>query len=376
MKGKLSELTKEDKRQICLDLSQVIHEAGEDGLSKSEIFEKFEGNEEYSQSMYVEVLLTDFLDCLGKNNVRRGERRWTRYVVDSQETAESIINDYFDSRMNELDKWELYKDICSYIHENGVVLDTEVSEHFTIELERIYEMNSELIKLNMNVGLDPFNKNSQGTKLRLFDGTLSEILSKIEKLKIEENEKLNRKKSESARNSKMDKKDAKDNKHIIPMDPKTKRIVQRNLLEIIYSDPKSSMTYSKISYEYRQRMGAGIQYNSIDSMLKGVPGVKLHKDYYEVTNIVEALEYVDPLRSKVRIEVGMRKGIKVEYTNMRFSRELGEYNIYILEDDNKYELYIQILDLLLMGASIDEHVTTKVRHAVTSNMSRGMKSIL
>jgi hypothetical protein len=277
----------------------------------------------------------------------------------------------------------LYKDIAEFIEsgDNGVRLDKEIIDEFRIELELLNNMNSNLIVMNVDAALDPFNENSQGIKYRLKELTMNVIQNKVDELKELEAKKLREEKHkqlEKARASRWDKK-SEDNKNLIPLDPEAKKQIQLRLVELIYSDPDSRMNQSKLAFDYQRACGSSIKYSAIESMLRNVPGVSKNKDSYEVKNITEAIKYLDPFKAKVRIEVIFRDGtddMVKYYKNMRLSRSIGEYKVYVLEDWNTYDLYTQIIQLMLNGASIDKNYTDKVNIMLISNMRNGRKSIL
>jgi hypothetical protein len=338
---------------------------------------------DFSVEEYDSVLRNEYIKAIGKHIATIGNKRSTKYVMDDQVTGEELVNNYFDGSMTELDQWLLYKDIAEFIEsgDNGVRLDKEIINEFRIELELLNEMNSNLIVFNSDAALDPFNENSQGIKYRLKELTMNVIQNKVNELEELEAKKLREEKHkqlEKARASRWDKK-SEDNKNLIPLDPETKKQIQLKLVELIYSDPDSRMNQSKIAFDYQRACGNNIKYSAIESMLRNVPGVSKNKDSYEVKNITEAIKYLDPFKAKVRIEVIFRDGtddMVKYYKNMRLSRSIGEYKVYVLEDWNTYDLYTQIIQLMLNGASIDKSYTEKVSIMMLSNMKEGKKSIL
>ena len=49
---------------------------------------------------------------------------------------------------------------------------------------------------------------------------------------------------------------------------------------------------------------------------------------------------------------------------------------YILEDDNSYDLIIQLLDLIVSGVSVNESIREIVMSIVIENMKTGKKVLL
>lgn len=380
----MAKLSNEDKRQVCLDLIEEICKAGSEGIAKSELLNKMKSKEGYSIDVYENVLLNEYVGAIGKNNATKGVRRWTRYVLDDQSIAEGLVNDYFDSRMTELDRWILYRDIAEFVDgkEYKVASEAEVMGNFCIQLPVLVEMNAQLTL--MNAPLD-YPEGSKNGKFKLSEHTMAVINAKITELEAEKALKVRderRKNLELARASKLKKNQKEvDVSHLKPLDSETRKKIQLRLVNIIYSAPKSKLEISGISFNYHNTYGENIKYNAIESMMKNIPGVSRSKDLYKVDDITKSMLYLDPIRAKVKIDVVFERNTINEmelkrYENMRFSRSIGGCDIYMLEDWNTYDLYIQLMNLLLMGASIDKVYAEKVKSVMVTNMSIGKKSIL
>lgn len=373
-------LSNEDKRHICLDFVDEICKAGPDGISKLDLINKVTKLNEgrYFIDDYEPVFDKEYISAIGKNNAKKGERRWTRYIIDDQSIAEKLVNDYFDDRMTELDKWILYREIAKFVDskEHKVASESEVIENFCIELSVLVEMNTQLTLLN--VPLD-YPEGSKNGKFKLSDHTLAVINNKIAELESEEAKKAaneKRKNLELARKAKKEGKGNPDrNGNLLPLDPKEKKKIQLKLVELIY-EAGQPVTSRQLSASYQYKYGHAVRYNTVESFLKNIPGIGFKNDQYRVNDLNQALSYLNPLRSRVRFEVVVSSGVVIDYKNMAFSRSIGVYDIYILDDINSYDLYIQILELMLIGASIDSSITDKVKKAMIDNMKCGKKSIL
>lgn len=344
----------ESKRQMVLDAAQIIASYGTNGVAIGELVNKlnYDLNERYIKTVVKTVLIAS----LGKNNVLRGERRGARYVIDDLDMAVKLINDHFDRSMNSLQLWELYADVADYISKTPAVTDRMVAEEFGVEPEFLDSMNSALLEYGTE--LEFYKITSNGTKLRLTSNTLTVIQGKINDLtpKVDKVEKV---------------------KKLIPLPEDKRKMLQERLLNVIYYLNLGETDIRIIAKVYEDRFKETIKFPTIHSLMDKVPGVKRFGESYQVTDIHTAIGYINPIKANVKIDVAVKKGTDVSaYKNLRYSRELGDYDMYILEDKNSYDIIIQILDLILMGASIDPIIVKRVRDIVSANMSSGHKTLL
>lgn len=342
----------EQKRQLVLDLAKVIADSGDEGVSLNELV--LGVNSDFDNNYVIGVIRRDLVACLGK--ITRGERRWSRYYIDDLDIAVKLINDHFDRKMNDLQLWELYADIAEYIKDTPAVTDKMVTEEFGIDLEVLDKMNSDLVEYGSN--LDFHKLTANGTKVRLGDNTLTVIDARINALK-----------------PKCDKVKVEEKKNLIPLPEDQKRMIQERILHIIYYFNKISI--KDIAAEYKVRFNEDLKFLTIRSFMDKMPGIYHYNEVYQVKDINAALEHINPIKSIIRIDVALKSGTDVSaYKNMRYSRTLGDYDIYILEDKTSYNVVTQVLDLILIGASIDSKIVDQVKNILKINMSIGHKIIL
>lgn len=351
----------EDERQIMLDIALVISNYGTDGASMGEIQEEIEKKHQgINVANLVKVKLSK---CLGK--ISKGERRWVKYIIDDLDVACQLINQYYDSGMTEYELWNLRKSICEYIIENPGVTTEKICDEFSIEDQFLDEMNSELVKYN--VGLNFYKSTNKGTKVRIDNEMTIPCLNGI----IEDV----RKKESPKHPSKVESTEESSRK-LSRMDPLMKKKIQSRLVEIIYS--KDRMSTYDISKRYIKIYKEDMKYQTIDSMMSGVPGVGHSKDgYYWIKDINESMNYVDPIKGLVDLEIVSKDSIDLEkYPNIKFSREFEGLKIYKLKCRNEYSVILDIFDLILSGVSIDTEVREKVIDIVKNNLKAGDKYLL
>lgn len=359
---KKRKMDREDQRQLVLDVAAIIAEKGVYGIRMGDLVNEMKVNHDgidiiYLKNTIIRVLLKK---CLG--NIIQGEKAQARYMIDDLDIAIKLINDYFDRGMTPLEMWKLIKDICEYINdkEESCYIE-EVADEFGVEMEFIDKVNSELTKYA--VGFDFYKQTHRGTKVRVNENAMSVIDGMISDLESKE-PKPSPKKDES---------EGKDIKLKV-LDEETRRRMQLRLIEIIYQ--KDSMSQGEISRIYFKMYGDNLKYPVIESMLKKIPGIGHKNDQYWIKDIKDAIFSIDPFKSRVKVEVAVKKGMDVKYSNMKKTLELTDHDIYMLEDDNSYDLITQLLDLILSGASVNESIREVVMSTVIENMKTGKKVLL
>ena len=339
---KKKKMDREDQRQLVLDVAAVIAEKGVYGIRMGDLVNEMKVNHNEIDTIYLKNTIIRVLlkKCLG--NIIQGEKAQARYIIDSLDIAVKLINDYFDRGMTPLEMWRLIKDICEYINsKDESCYIEEVADEFGVEMEFIDKVNSELTKYA--VGFDFYKQTHRGTKVKVNENAMSVINNMITDLESKEPVKSS------------------------PRKDSTK-------VEIIYQ--KDSMSQGEISRIYFKMYGDNLKYSVIESMLKKVPGIGHKSDQYWIKDIKDAVFSIDPFKSRVKLEIAVKKGMSVEYSNMKKTLELTDYDIYILEDDNSYDLIIQLLDLIVSGVSVNESIREIVMSIVIENMKTGKKVLL
>lgn len=361
---KRKKMDREDQRQLVLDVAAVIAEKGVYGIRMGDLINEIKVNHNEIDTIYLKNTIIRVLlkKCLG--NIIQGEKAQARYVIDSLDIAVKLINDYFDRGMTPLEMWRLIKDICEYINsKDESCYIEEVADEFGVEMEFIDRVNSELTKYN--IGFDFYKQTHRGTKVKVNENAMSVINGMITDLDSKYSTKPISTKKDETKGEEV---------KLKVLDEETRRRIQLRLVEIIYQ--KDSMSQGEISRVYFKMYGDNLKYSVIESMLKRVPGIGHKSDQYWIKDIKEAIFSIDPFKSRVKIEIAVKKGISIEYSNMKKTLELPDYDIYILEDDNSYDLIIQLLDLIVSGVSVSESVRDTVMSIVMENMKTGKKVLL
>ena len=360
---KKKKMDREDQRQLVLDVAAVIAEKGVYGIRMGDLVNEMKVNHNEINTIYLKNTIIKVLlkKCLG--NIIQGEKAQARYIIDSLDIAVKLINDYFDRGMTPLEMWRLIKDICEYINsKDESCYIEEVADEFGIEMEFIDKVNSELTKYA--VGFDFYKQTHRGTKVKVNENAMSVINNMITDLESKEPVKSSpRKDSTKGEDVKLK-----------VLDEETRRRIQLRLVEIIYQ--KDSMSQGEISRIYFKMYGDNLKYSVIESMLKKVPGIGHKSDQYWIKDIKDAVFSIDPFKSRVKLEIAVKKGMSVGYSNMKKTLELTDYDVYILEDDNSYDLIIQLLDLIVSGVSVNESIREIVMSIVIENMKTGKKVLL
>jgi archaellum component FlaD/FlaE len=374
-------MNKSDKRRVLCRMAEIISEYGKDGISKSDLINEIypEFQDDFSEENLIYLLRVNLPEAIG--NIVSGARRWAKYVIDDKSVAIDLINDYYNSKMTELEKWLNFEEACDFIESDNHCTRESIERQFGCNMDKIDE---ELAKYN--AGLDYYKVTSHGTRVRLGENTrgiLNGIISELENAENEpEKSKVEKPKTKKLKmNTVEPHKSISKASHLVEMTDEDRKIVMRNIVEILYARG-SSMTINDIRNNYYKKFGA-ISYDSVECMLKRMKGLRRTErtqnedDKYSITNLNECLYSISPYLAKVRIEVAIDSSINVdEYANMELIMNIGEKSIYLIEDDNSHDLYAQLFTLWTKGAKFSDKITSNLIRVINDSLKSTEKSII